>query len=107
MAKHASVLRRFEVATVQYDGWMELVHHWRECDWTGDISDGSLTAIMRLATAHARVCDGKPQPRPEPRRPSASGALMSQLWSGAMLEAALTTRLVTAGQPLVTGIPQP
>jgi len=80
VAKHLSVLRRFEVTTVQYDGWMELEHHWRECDWRGDVVDGSLPAIMRMATAHAKVCDGKPQPRPEPRQPLSSAGFVPAAW---------------------------
>lgn len=103
MAKHLSALRGFRVSTVQYDGWMELEHHWRECDWTGGISDGSLPAIMRLAAAHAKVFDGKRQPRPEPGEPSALGSSIMSLWDP-MLRAALEQNIVT-GQPFVTGIP--
>lgn len=96
MAKHASVLRQFTVETVQYDGWMELAHRWRECDWTADIDGDRITDLMRQATAHAKVCDGKPQPKPEPQPGAYRNSYMSALWAS-QIKAALEAHLVMPG----------
>jgi hypothetical protein len=53
---------------VPYDGGIDLEHNWRECDWAVWVDGTSLPDIMRQATAHAKVCDGKPQPKPAPAR---------------------------------------
>jgi len=103
MAKHLSVLRQFEVSTVSYDGGIELEHRYKACDWTDWIAGSRLTDVMKQATAHARVCDGKRQPRPEPR-PSAMGSAVMGLWNP-LLQAAVRSRLVEAN-PFVTGLPE-
>ena len=92
MAKHLSVLRRFTVSTVQYDGGIELEHRWRACDWTRWVEGESLPAIMRIATAHAKVCDGKPQPRPGSRQSVSTAGFAPDAWSG-VIRAALETKL--------------
>ena len=92
MAKHASVLRRFEVSSD--DGGMWIEHRYRDCDWLTTVKGSRLTDLMRQATAHTRVCDGKPQPRPEPRPLSAFDLKMMNLW-GSAIKAALETRFVT------------
>ena len=100
MAKHLSVLRRFSVSTVPYDGGIELEHNWRECDWTVWVDGTSLPDIMRQATAHAKACDGKPQPKPAPREPSPSNGFVPALWVES-IKSALGHSLVTPGA--VTG----
>lgn len=97
MAKHASVLRQFEISTVQYDGGIEIEHCFKECDWSEWIAGVRLTDLMKQATAHAKVCDGKPQPRPEPvpRPPSP----FTDLWAP-VIAAALEIR-IPSGQPTI------
>lgn len=87
MAKHASVLRRFEVYSEQDDGGVRIDHQYKDCDWDVFIDGYRLTDLMRQATAHAKVCDGKPQPRPEPKpRPEGfRNSFISDVWRQAIL----------------------
>lgn len=80
MAKHASVLRRFEVYSEQDDGGVRIDHQYKDCDWDASIDGYRLTDLMKQATAHAKACDGKPQPRPEPRPLTPFELKMRELW---------------------------
>lgn len=79
MEVDAAILAEFTLDTVQYDGWIELTHHLKRCDWTADVSCDSLYAIVRKAEEHAGDCDGTPQPRP-PVTPSPNGDLIPKIW---------------------------
>ena len=92
MAKRASVLRQFEVSSD--DGGMWIEHRYKACDWLATVDGWRLTDLMKQATAHARVCDGKPRPRPAPR-PSVLGNTVMDLW-GAAIKQALKTQLLPA-----------
>ncbi len=101
MAKHLSVLRRFEVYSERDDGGVRIEHRFKDCDWDVWIAGYRLTDLMRQATSHARVCDGKPQPKPE-RLPGSPNPLVPDLWSRSILSA-LETRLAYGGTVSATG----
>ena len=87
MTNLVSVLSQFEVSTAQYDGGISLEHKFKDCDWEEWIDGCRLTDLMRQAAAHARACDGNPQPRPErPAQPALNG-LMPALWAGEICHA--------------------
>lgn len=74
------LLAEFTLETVQYDGWIELTHHFQRCDWTEDVSLDSLLTIVWKAAYHEGNCGGIPQPR-TPVAPSPDGDLVPKLWS--------------------------
>lgn len=92
MAKHLSVLRRFKVSTERDDGGITIEHRYKKCDWDAWIDGCRITDLMRQANAHAKVCDGKPQPRPE-RPAGLSNSFVSSLWA-AEIGRALAASLV-------------
>ena len=100
MAKHASVLRRFVVSSD--DGGMWLEHRYKACDWDVTIGADRITDLMRQAAAHARICDGRPQPRPEPRPLTPFELKMRELWQP-LMDATLSSWLMPPGGVRVTG----
>jgi hypothetical protein len=90
----SEVLRRFEVYSEQDDGGVRIDHQFKDCDWDVFIDGYKLTDLIRQATAHAKVCDGKPQPLKPPQPPVLGGAIQSA-WNREIL-AALQTRLATS-----------
>lgn len=91
MARKRIALRQFAVSTEQDDGGVEFTHSYRQCDWHEWVDGMSPGDLLRIARAHAKVCDGKPQPRPE-RTPYALGGVIPGIWSKS-LHAALERRL--------------
>lgn len=90
MSKHMSVLRGFTIEDDCYGEGAHLAHSNGDCDWRGD-------AYYRTLTEHARVCDGRPQPKPE-RSPTSSGNLVSGIWGKMLLE--YVGRLLLVGRPV-------
>lgn len=102
--KHIS-LGQFAVSTEMDDGGVKFTHDYRQCDWhewADGMSPGELTCIAR---AHAKVCDGKPQPKPERREPPAGyNPFVSSMWAEEIVRALQTS--LAYGRPFVTGLPK-
>jgi hypothetical protein len=86
MARKRIALSQFSVVTESFDGGIALLHSYRQCDWQHWVEGDSPPEITRLARAHARECDGQPQPRPEqPDRPPSR--LVPDAWANEILGA--------------------
>lgn len=81
MARKRIALSQFSVETESFDGGVALVHSYRQCDWQHWVDGDSPPEITRLAKAHARSCDGLPQPRP-PRQERPPGlGFVPAIWT--------------------------
>ena len=92
MARKRIALRQFWVWSSADDGGVYLSHDYRACDWQADADGMTPGDVARTARAHARECDGKPQPRPE-RQPFLISPLITEAWSES-IAAALHTSLI-------------
>ena len=88
VAKHLSVLREFRVTEsgLYEPGLPELAHEFRDCDWRAGVDGMTLPQVMKLADAHAAVCDGSPQPRPPAPEPGYLNSLVPEIWSGVLMQ---------------------
>jgi len=80
-------LSQFSVDTESFDGGVALTHSYLRCDWRRWVEGDTLPEIIRLASEHGAVCDGEPQPKPEPPARPPGMHFVSAAWA-AELEAA-------------------
>jgi hypothetical protein len=103
MARKRIALSQFAVSSERDDYGVSLTHGYRRCDWETWVDGMSPGDLRRVAREHARVCDGKPQPRPE-RTPGTMGGLVPSIWSHALHDALAVS--LAAQRPFVTGVPE-
>jgi hypothetical protein len=93
MARKRIALSQFAVSSERDDYGVALTHSYRRCDWETWVDGMSPVELRRAARAHARVCDGQRQPRPEVVHHPMAQRIMD-LWAP-QIQAALTRSLVT------------
>jgi hypothetical protein len=92
MARRRISLGQFRVYNDgNYGGGSNLDHSYRRCDWEVCIDGWTPAEITRAARAHARECDGKPQPVAETvaetARQSVASSLVPEEWTRNMIAA--------------------